>query len=97
MNKIFKYKLDFINPLATDVGFVYSKISVPFCHEILKADFQNSEIHVWIVFDVKHENTLKEITFLLAATGWEFDNHKNLKHIDTIFNGKNVWHIFKQG
>ena len=81
-NKIFKYSL-----IITDK----QTINLPRFADILKIDYRNGELFFWARVNPKHETY--PVTFIIAGTGHVLPKMA-LNHIETVFNGPFVWHIF---
>jgi hypothetical protein len=62
---------------------------------VLKAGIQNGELFVWALVD-PNETTHIERLFEIVGTGHSFEHgYLTHRHVDTIFDGPFVWHIWE--
>ena len=86
MKKIYKYKLDVCDK---------QKVVLPIEAQILKAGMQGSCLYIWALVDPDEKSTM-ERTICIFGTGHEVaGNVDDLVHIETIFVGDLVFHIFE--
>ena len=86
MKVIYKYEF----PIATEV-----EIELPYNSRILTVRIQNGKPRLWAIIDTDEKSTGKR-KFYVFGTGNPLPEFiTSLKHINTISDGKFVWHIFE--
>lgn len=86
MDAIYKYKLN---------NNKHSLIEMPVGAEIIKCDVQNEIITLWAIVDKDNIEETETRYFHIIATGEYFDKSR-LQHIETVFIGPYVWHVFEE-
>lgn len=93
MNDYVIYKYPLIPGAARDEhGNAVIDVEMPRAHTILKADRQGDSICVWA--GVRDGDPLVTQRFVVVPTGSQY-NQWALMHIDTVFMGALVFHVFK--
>lgn len=87
MNKIFKYRLHLLPR---------QKIKIPRDALYLHIDTVEDDIYVWALVDTKA--SIEDVVIRMFATGEEIPDLDHLAFIGTVlhFDGKYVWHFFKE-
>jgi len=62
--------------------------------EILKIGFQGPVLTMWCLVDPAVEET-EPMHLRIFGTGWNIDEFEFLMHLETVFQGPYVWHIFE--
>lgn len=81
MRAIYKYRLDDVTELM-----------LPPDAKVIKADAQNGQPCVWVLFDPAQAETIKR-TFIIAGTGHEVPD--SMQYIDSWQAPPFVWHLFE--
>jgi len=84
MKTIHKYQLE---------GHNVQSINLPAGAKILAASHQADNIMLWALVDT--DNQLEMRKFGIWGTGHNIDTAKNMRHIDTVFIGGLVFHVFE--
>ena len=83
MNKAV-YKYNFVSGEA---------IVVPRGSKILKAGKQGDQWVVWLEVNLAVDEKVS-LNLVVRGTGWHFEG-RGSQHIDTVFDGDWVWHVYK--
>ena len=73
---------------------ITTEIDVPGNYKILKVDYQNGHMCIWIMVESGKPKT--RITIEVHGTGFKINDCENLEHIDTLQQDYFVWHIFER-
>lgn len=87
MRTIYKYKLELKET---------QRVSMPAYSQIIKAGVQDNEIYIWAIIDTDKELLDKLIRIVGTGNSTDAMTQANY-HIDTVFMGSFVWHIFDLG
>ena len=82
MRTIYKYELS-------------KTIELPINSQVLKAGMQNGGMYLWVLVDPNEKETSQR-NFEILGTGHPFEfDYLTHTHIDSIFDGPFVWHIWE--
>lgn len=84
MKTVYKYEL---GPLG-----ITTDVVLPAFASVLSAGIQEDNIFIWVLVDDEEYPVTRQ--FVTYGTGWEI-YEDDVSHIDTIFHGPFVWHVFE--
>ena len=84
MVKIYKYEISPFG-LTTHTGRFIG---------VLKVDWQEDRLCVWCLVTDSTVVRESEITFYSLPTGYEFQYDEDMRYLDSVQEGRYVWHIF---
>ena len=95
--RIFKYVASNQETITNGVDTWYVKYTydIPYEANVRKVGFQHGSLTLWCEVPVEGLNDVRKRTINLVPTGG-YINVENWFHLDTIFVGELVWHIYEE-
>jgi hypothetical protein len=86
MNRIYKF------PLSHDAMQI---VTLPDQAKVLHVGMQADRMQLWAEVDTDPNVPKVQRKILVIGTGWPLPN-VNLRHISTVIDGPDVWHVFEE-